>query len=158
MRLQDPQYRCGPVRAATEADFPALVILGRHFYEQTAYQRVPYSEAGAAEWYRLMLGCGLLFVAECDGKIIGVIGGLSSPFLINPEHGVGTELLWWVEPEHRKSGAGDLLMDAIENAARELGLTFWSMMTLAAVNPEAAARIYERRGYKLAELTYVKEL
>lgn len=159
MSMQSEPYRCRVlVRPAAETDIPRLIELGRHFYEQTAYRRVPYSEKGAAGWYRLMLDHGLLFVATDDEALVGVIGGMSSPFLINPEHGVGTELLMWVEPEYRKSGAATALMDAIEAAAKDLGLTYWSMMCLEAVQPDVAANLYKRRGYTLAEHTFVKEL
>jgi GNAT superfamily N-acetyltransferase len=147
-----------PVRPAVEADFPALVLIGRKFAEQTAYRKVPYSEAGAVSWFRLMMNQGLLYVSEDGGRITGVIGGVMSPFLINPDYGVGTELLMWVEPEHRGGGTADALMDAIERAAREAGLTFWSMMSLEAINPDRVAKIYERRGYELAEHTFLKEL
>jgi GNAT superfamily N-acetyltransferase len=155
MKAGESPYRC---RLATEADFPALVIFGRHFYEQTQYLKVPYSPAGFADWCGLMLGHGLLFVADDRERLVGMIGGVSMPFIVNPEHRVGAELIWWLEPDHRGTGAGDLMMDAIEAAAKELGCVYWSMMSLEAVNPAAAARIYTRRGYKLAEHTFCKEL
>lgn len=152
-------YRCRViVRPGEEGDTPRLVQLGRHFYEQTAYQRVPYSESGAAGWFKMMRDHGLLFVAQAGSDVIGVIGGISSPFIVNPAHGVGMEMLMWVEPEHRSSGVAMQMMDAVEDAARDLGLTYWSMMSLEAVQPEAAAALYNKRGYKLAEHTFVKEL
>jgi GNAT superfamily N-acetyltransferase len=144
-------------RLAERADYPRLIELGRHFYEQTAYKSVPYSEEGAVGWLDMMLSHGLLFVAEA-GDVIGFIGGISSPFIFNPAYGTGTELALWVEPDHRSAGVADALMARIEIAAKEMGLTFWSMMSLEAVRPEVAAKLYNKRGYQLAEHTFVKEL
>ncbi len=143
-------------RLAEQADFPRLLELGRNFYEQTAYKSVPYS--GDPMWLNMMLSHGLLFVAELGDEIAGFVGGISSPFIFNPSVGVGMEMALWVEPEHRSAGVAMQLMDRIEIAARELGLKFWSMMSLEAVAPEVADRLYKKRGYQLAEHTYVKEL
>lgn len=158
----DP-YRC---RLAVPADFPRIAEMGRHFYEQTVYQAVPYSEEGLANhWCPLMHEQGLLFVAvdlmqppDAPYAIVGAIGGISSPFLMNPGYGAGAELFMWVEPEARGSGIADRMMDAIELAAKEGGVSYWSMIALDAVHPEIAAKIYKRRGYVPAERTFVKAL
>lgn len=149
-------YRCRP---ATPADFPRIAEMGRSFYEQTVYRKVPYSEEGLANhWCPMMLEQRLLFVAERDGHVIGAIGGISSPFLMNPAYGAGAELFMWVEPEHRGSRVSGELMDLIERSARDSGVTYWSMIALDAVQPEIAAKIYAKRGYVPAERTFVKEL
>lgn len=158
--MQPEPYRCRVlVRPAVEADTPRLVELGKLFYEQTAFKRaVPYSESGTAGWFKLMRDQGFLFVAEEDGHVIGVIGGSAFPFISNPQHGIGATLVMWVEPERRGDGIADLLMDAIEDEGRAAGLTLWSSASNEDVVPEAAARLYNRRGYRLAEHTFIKEL
>jgi hypothetical protein len=51
-----------------------------------------------------------------------------------------------------------MLMQAIENAARESGVNFWTMMNLESLNPEVAEKIYLRSGYRKTESTFLKEL
>lgn len=156
MNMQPDPYRC---RIAAPEDFPRIAEMGRSFYEQTVYQKVPYSGQGLAEyWCPLALSQGMLFVASDGDRVIGAIGGLSSPFILNPAYGIGAEMFMWVEPEYRGKRIADMLMDAIEDSARESGVTFFSMMSLEAVHPEVADKIYKKRGYRLAEHTYVKEL
>lgn len=106
-----------------------------------------------------MYEAGLLIVAENgDGEIIGVVGGLKYPFLNNRDWIIGSELLWWIEPQYRDSGLGKKMLAAIEEAARDAGCQLWVMVTLENVEPEKAGAIYQKLGYTLTEHSYMKEL
>lgn len=141
-------------------DLSGLVEMARNFYAASPYQSVPFSEESALRWYARMAEAGLLFCAKDGDEIAGVVGGLSAPFLINDTYNVGVELLWWVEPKYRGTGAGELLLNAIEAKARELKLAKWTMVSLASaeLHPSAVGKIYERRGYVLTERAYTKDL
>lgn len=101
---------------------------------------------------------GICLVAEAGGQIVGVAGGLAHPFYFNHDHRTGMELFWWVHPNHRNGAVGRDLFDALENAARAIGCVSWGMIALDAVNPEAAGKIYQRRGYRASEHSYIKRL
>lgn len=138
---------------------PTLVEFGRQFYEKTMFHgMVSYSPEGAESFFRSMIAEDLLFVADEAGRVVGTIGVVIGPFLINHSLGMASELFWWVDPAHRKSGAGLALMDAAENAAREQGATFFTMVALEGGEVEQAARIYRARGYTPAEHTWTKRL
>ncbi len=87
------------VRPATRVDYPSLVAMGRRFYGTLPYADVPFCEASAVRWLDLMRQSGVLLVAEHDGAAVGMAGGLFAPFIFNDSVRVGSELMWWVEPE-----------------------------------------------------------
>lgn len=148
------------VRDATPDDAPALMRLARAFYDAAlAGGGIPFDARSAARNFVAMMGQRLLIVAEVDGALVGVVGGASGPYLCNDAYHVGSEVLWWVDPPYRKTGAGLALLDAIEERARELGLAKWTMMDLVREGSDDRARkIYELRGYQLRERAYQKDL
>lgn len=136
-----------------------MALLGAKFHEHTAWaKRIPYSLEGGESWARMMHDAGLLIVADIGGEIVACVGGLKYPFLNNPAWIIGSEILWWVEPEYRNGGLGKQLIDAIERAAKDAGCHLWVMVTLEAVEPEKAGAIYRKLGYELTEHSYMKEL
>lgn len=147
------------VAPASEQDLAAVVELGAHFHEFTAWaDHIEYDPDGAMVWAQVMQEMGLLVVAKDGDKVVACVGGIISPFLNNPSVTIGTEVLWWVEPEYRNAGLGNRLMSAIEQAAKDIGVQLWCMVSLEAVEPEKAGAIYEAAGYRLTEHTYMKEL
>lgn len=148
------------VRDATPDDAPELMRFARAFYDAAlASEGIPFDERTAARMYLGMLRMRLLLIAEIDGGAVGVVGGTSGPYLANDAYHVGSELLWWVDPAARKTGAGLALLDAVEARARELGLVKWNMMDLVREGSDDRARkIYEQRGYRLVERAYQKDL
>ena len=92
-------------RAATEADLPALVELGRQFYREEGY---PYDEAMARAALQRLLGepqRGRIWIAPRGGRLVGYLiltFGYSIEF-----HGVDALIdEVYVEPEFRGSGLG----------------------------------------------------
>lgn len=92
----------------------------------------------------------LLLVTEA---LDGAVGGLIYPHPFNHAQRVGQELFWWSEGRE-----GLALFDAMEAEARKLGACFWTMITLDTIKPAATGRLYERRGYRRLEQSYIKEL
>lgn len=147
------------VRPATADDLDEVALLGSKFHQHTAWaQRIPYSVDGGVAWARMMYDAGLLIVADTEDGLVGCVGGLKYPFLNNPAWIIGSEILWWVEPEYRNGGLGKQLIDAIEHAAKDAGCHLWVMVSLEAVEPEKAGAIYKKLGYELTEHSYMKEL
>lgn len=147
------------VRPATTNDLPRIVAMGRKFWSQTAYAaHVIYCPDSIAASAIDMMRAGLLLVAELEGVAIGAVGLMATPCYANRDVLMAAELYWYIEPEHRDSGAGKALLVAIEDAARLAGVTILGMMLLEAVEPDKAAAIYKRLGYTPAERTFLKVL
>lgn len=85
---------------------------------------------------------------------VGFIAGQVTPFVFGP-HYIASEIAWWINEEHRKDGAGAELLEAFEYWAKNVaGCT---MITLTSLDPKVG-KIYEKKGYKLYERAYMKEL
>jgi GNAT superfamily N-acetyltransferase len=146
------------IRAATEADYPDVIAMGRKFYEALPYLDIPYSEASAARWLNLMRDQGALLIAESGGAVVGMAGALFSQFIFNDQYRVGAELMWWIEPAFRAEGIGSQLLEALEKAAYDAGCVRWSMIAVIDGTEERIGKLYERCGYTQSERTFVKVL
>lgn len=148
------------IRPATHDDIAAVTALGKKFHTEGGLARLaPYDPESIKG---LLAGLidgpdGILIVAEVDGEVVGMAGGLCFPAYFNGAHRIGQELFWWVAPEHR-GGVGKAMLTALEDAARDAGATVWIMIALEAVRPEAVGAVYRRAGYEPVEHLYMRRL
>ncbi len=143
------------VRAAKVEDDPALVRFGRRFYETLAYADIPYCEASAVRWAALMRQLGVLLIAMDGDTPVGMAGGMFAPCIFNDAYQVGSELIWWIDPDSRGSGAGGALLAALERAAYARGAARWSMVAIEAT-ADRVGSLYLQAGYVPTERTYSK--
>lgn len=85
---------------------------------------------------------------------VGFIAGQATPFVFGP-HYIASEIAWWINEEHRQTGAGTDLLEAFEYWAKNIaGCT---MITLTSLD-DKVGKFYEKKGYKLYERAYMKAL
>ena len=77
-----------------------------------------------------------------------------SPILGNANYNAGVEVAFWIEPEAR--GHGRMMIEAMEDAAREAGVYLWSMVSIPAIGD--VGPMYEAMGYVKTETAYTKVL
>lgn len=148
------------IRPATHSDIKEIARLGKLFHAEAGWgDVVEYVRSDTEKTLAHLVDSddGILLVAENDGEIVGMCGGLAHPVYFNHSHKSGQELFWWMKPGLR-DGTGRLLLEAMESTAREIGCKSWSMIALDKVNPELTGRIYRRRGYRASEHSYIKRL
>jgi GNAT superfamily N-acetyltransferase len=148
------------IRDAIEADIPAIVERGAEFFEEAGWSDVSaYDPDTMAQTLANMIAApgGIVLVAYDDDRLVGMAGGLVYPAYFNVHHLTGQEMFWWVAPEYR-SGLGSKMLEALEASAKDRGCHSWSMICLAKVRPEVVGRLYERRGYRASERSYIKSL
>lgn len=144
------------VRSATEDDTPALLDMGREFYATTDYPALAdYDEASVMALIDYMRDTGVLLVAEVADALVGMAGLILAPFPFNRRITTANEVVWWVTPGARDSGAGVALMRAIPAACKALGASTVNMVLLSSSPPQAGC-IYERMGYTLCESSYMR--
>lgn len=149
------------VRRATVEDLPEYVVLGRRFHAASPVSTaIPFDPEGFGIFYlnALQNPDAGLWLAERDGKMIGVAGALLYPMYFSPSHLVAQELWWWLEPEARGSGAGKMMYEAIEAWALENEASAMFMIALEDDNSSKMAKLYARKGYKPMERTFIKEV
>lgn len=82
----------------------------------------------------------------------GMLAAFIQPFILGKTL-AATELAWWVEPEYRMSSIGLTLVKTYEEWAQQKGCEIISMACYANNN---LGPFYERLGYSLNELGYIK--
>lgn len=103
----------------------------------------------------LMSDGGLYVVGE---PVRGMAGVLVYPAYFNAAQISAQELFWWVDPQARGTGAGRMLLDALEAHARERGAHTLTMIALDDVDGERVANLYRSQGYRPLERNFVKVL
>ncbi|GAB4207143.1 MAG: GNAT family N-acetyltransferase [Roseiflexaceae bacterium] len=130
------------LRDATEADYPAaLAVMQAAFAEFDGLLDPPsgvHKETVAS--MRKRLGAGGLLLAELDGQLVGMV-------LYRPEEDQLYMGRLSVLPTFRRRGIGGLLIDAVEQRARALGLGRIDLGVRVALTEQRAS--YERRGYRV---------
>lgn len=144
------------VRQATPADYPAMQRFGERFHAWLKYDDIPYDADSVLWWFDLMQREGVCLVIEDDdGQLVGMAGGIFSPFVFNLRYRVGAEIMWWVQEDHRNGGTGKMLLAELERHAELAGCKRWSMIAIEGTQDSVGA-IYERNGYNPTERTYSK--
>jgi GNAT superfamily N-acetyltransferase len=146
------------IRPAIPDDLIAMIDMGAQFYATTAYaQFADYHVGSAYALLEMLLEHGVLLVADDGGEVVGMVGLIVSPFPFNLAVKTAHEVMWWVNPEARATGAGHALLRAVEPACREAGVVAIQMIHLANSPPQAAI-LYGRAGYDHSETSYIKAL
>ena len=142
------------IRIATQEDIPRIVELGSRSLQDGPYagliDDVPSQAAYCAHE---VMDKGRILLGEEEGQVVGLIG-----FILANHHFSGqryaAELMWYIEPEHRKGGPGLKLLWEAEKQAKEMGA---ESFLFTAPNEDVAA-LYKRFGYDKLEVTYRKTL
>jgi len=147
------------IRPATVSDIPTIAALGEKFHAQAGWDEIEYSREDCAASLTAFMAadCFICLVAEQDGEIVGMASGVLSPVYFNAGHLSGEELFWWVS-DSAPQLAGIRLLDALEKAARERGCETFQMKSIDRLNGDRMVRLYERRGYRASEQSFIKRL
>lgn len=148
------------IREATLEDVPAIAQIGERFHGEAGWGDIAaYSVEDCARTLATMIGneAAILLVAEKDGEIVGMAGGMVFPLYFNAAHKSGQELFWYMKPGLR-DGTGGALLEAMEQTARDRGCQSWIMIALDKVAPELTGRLYRRRGYRPSEHSWIRRL
>lgn len=147
------------IRPATPEDIPAIVAMGEKFHAEAGWADIAeYRPDDCARSIAAMIeGSGIVLVAEREGQVVGMAGGVVGPLYFNAGHVTGQELFLYMTPGLR-DGTGARLLAGLEDEARRRGCQSWIMIALDRVSPEATGRLYQRRGYRAAEHSWIRRL
>ena len=145
------------VRPAQLSDLPYLVEMGRRFFEASGYSDVTtFDSKSLRATIEALLTNEDAVILVVGEKPVGLAIAILYPFYFNANHRTSQEMLWWVEPEHR--GVGTQLFEALITGVKAKGAESISMIALERLTPEKVGGIYERRGFRPSERSYIKKL
>jgi GNAT superfamily N-acetyltransferase len=143
------------VRAMTPADAPEVLtdLLHRAYRRQVEMGLRPLAGRQTADVTARRTRAGETFVAELDGKIVGMIvlqeleEAAFPPTFLRKD--VAHFSLLAVDPDVQGRGVGQLLIEAVERRAAERG---FAELALSMAEPDTdLMRFYLRRGFQLVE-------
>lgn len=135
-----------------ELEFQYLVQAAIRFLIEANLPIAPNIE----HYYRHILSLDNVFSHVIPNK--GIIVGIVSPSFLEPQHYLASELVWFVEPEHRNGTTGIKLLKEFERLAAERGAKRLQMVCLESMTPDVVGKIYTKLGYNLVEHHYLKEI
>ena len=138
-------------------DILDLLIMGEKFATAADEPLDRESLVQHFEWIIEDAHCAAYIARNADGEAAGMISGIWMPTFWDHSKVNATEMWWWVEDDCRGEGVGTMLMDALESWARDVGAWRLYMMTIPSVTP-GVGKIYQNRGFREREHTFVKEL
>lgn len=145
------------VRAATIDDLPMLEPSIREFYTQSQFLKRLDWPHFVNVWrilFRQQLGV-IFLLCDAKGQVAGGLGGVSTPDIGNGEL-VATECFWFVRDGMR--GEGLKLYKAFEEWALQRACRQIQMVHLSDSMPERLAKLYQRLGFRRAEVRFCKDL
>lgn len=147
------------IRDAIASDEDAILEMARQFVAFT-----PYADTFTATDEELratinnFIATTKSFVAEVDGKVVGMLAAIITSVWYAPGHKAAVELAWWVDPAHRKGMSGIRLVQAFEKWAEEQGASMVSMSNLEVGDNGLVANMLNRFGYRMSEQTHTKRI
>ena len=151
------------IRQANMTDQARVVLLLEHSHRAAGFDtrdgltgfHFPFDGAYAEHLFQAhMTGRRLVLVLEADGLVQGVLMAAFEQHPFGPTY-LARETVWWIEPAFRGLNAIRML-DVYEQWARERGCDFVGMAGMG--DDPDVSKLYQRRGFKIAETHYLKAL
>lgn len=152
------------IRPAVVSDRTRIVQLLKASREGAGYDRAdgltgfvfPFDPAYADRLFRAHLDQprACCVVLDVDGSAQGVLMATAGEHPFGPVM-LARETVWFIDPAYR-GPAAIRMMDAYERWAQSLGCTYIGMAGMGA-DPDVA-KLYLRRGYRVAETHFLKAL
>jgi len=147
------------IRQAVLDDTEATLALIEEFYEESLKEYgLSFKVETLIDTIFNFITNHIGLVAEKDGKIIGVIGGVVMPSIFDKDQKIAQEVIWYITKEERKGTMGIRLLKAFEEECVKRGAKFISMIYMGNLLSDELKRFYEKLSYKLMENHFIKEV
>lgn len=100
---------------------------------------------------------GFVKIVENEGEIVGALIAVVSELPIN-DLWFSQELMFWIDPEHRKGRTAIKLIDDYVEWSEKRGCSFSRLSDLDSVLKTNVGTLFKRKGFKPTEIAYVKEI
>jgi len=143
------------IRIVKASEIRRVVEFMKQFEQASKYVTVDIEHATKTYEYMVEQGAATVMVMEEDGEITGSFGFIECPDLHSGERML-VETFWFTDP--LKRGRGLLLLNAFEKYAKDNSINKIAMIHMVDSYPERLEKLYLKRGYKLIEKHYVRQL
>ena len=145
------------IRIAKPADTENILVMMRHYRELSLITEHKNSDENTTKTVinNVLLGMGIIFLAENSAGTVGMLMAIRNPNIWDNRIIAMNELIYWVEPEHRKERLGmDLLKTYIDycNDLIEKKKIHYFTLSQRGNAPDMG---YERFGFIKLEETFI---
>lgn len=145
------------IEELTHENVTDMLQIGQAFTTECNYP--PFNLEAFSKFWRMVIDAelGKILAVRENGKLVAALG---MAITHDPNSGMlmALEQFWYVMPTHRKTRVGLDLFAAFEKEGERCGAKRLVMVHLANLTPESLQKFYERKGYRLVEQTFWKEL
>jgi len=145
------------IREATEDDLFELTLLAREAFKEDIINKKVFTfdakKLGTLVGSAIDNETFLTLVLEKENEIVGYFFGMVSPCYFARESQTVC-LSWFIQPEHRSVKNALTLLKKYEEWSKSVGAVLINMVNVKMDSP----RIFEKLGYTMTEITFVKEV
>lgn len=156
MKPQTPIYN---LKIATIADLEYIKRMSKSFFLSSIYKDKEYDDDKVTDIILELLHDPtnrVIILGLLEGKPIAQLAATVQPLLFNLSR-IATEVLWWVDEEHRRSRVGAQLIEAFEYWAKNIAKADYTQLcSLNGDMVDPVGKYYEKIGYTLIEKAYLK--
>jgi GNAT superfamily N-acetyltransferase len=158
LKQETPEYS---LKVATEEDFADVKRICLEFFAASIYNEHGIEEDKVDDLifeYIRNPTERVAILAVLEGNTpCGLVAGTKSTILFNHAT-VASEVVWWVDKEHRRSGVGLQLLGALEYWALHIAKAdYVQMVSLVDDKSDYLDTTYKRFGYQPVEKAYLKK-
>ena len=142
-----------------DEDLAAPLVL-EFFQEHFEKLGFPFSAESARKFMGYFTGAlpgGVAVVAVQEGRMVGFLAGLITPWILDHNRLAFEEIAWFVSKLDRVGTVGIKLYVAAERVARDAGVVGMYMGSLDS-GDAAVEQFYKRKGFKVIEKKWMKIL
>ena len=145
------------IRLATDEDIEVCLEMGRKFYSTMELAKmIPYDEESASVQFFNMLDNGFILLGETEElEVVDMMGCIFVDYPYNTAYRLCSEMMYWVEPDHRGGTMAVRMIKEAEALAVHEGASCVVMAALE-TSPEMIDTFYNKLGYKRSERAFIK--
>jgi GNAT superfamily N-acetyltransferase len=144
----------------SQSDFDEVVELAVKQYQDSVFHEIREVKPDVIrQSLEACMSQGVVLVEKVDDKIVGFIAAiLLNHHPIIGECRLAAEIGLFVERDQRNKGIAKSLNEKFEEWCSNVGVTHSMTSAMFNENFEQVKSLYEKRGYKMVEASFIKEI
>ncbi len=148
------------IRDATQNDVLDTVLAVKQFCKEIphpAWHKFNTNKVNSLVSQLIEIDHGFVKIVTYEDEVVGALVAVLSEIPIN-DLIFAQELMFWIDPEHRKGKTALRLVDEYTEWATKAGCNFIRLSELDNVLGGKAGVLFKRKGFEPTETAYVKEV